>query len=105
MAQTSLSFRISRSTEDLAETIHALSQRLVSLEKRLGGVEQLLDQRDQLEADPEPTARLDNVERLLRDCHDLLEASSQSHSVTPENPAGESLSAMPESHECLDEAA
>lgn len=105
MTQTSLSFRISRSTEDLAETIHALSQRLVSLEHRLGGVEQLLDQRDQLEADPEPTARLDNVERLLRDCHDLLEGTSQSVSVMPEIPSAEALAPGLESQDRLDEAA
>ena len=39
MASESVSFRISRHTQDLAETIHALSQRLVNLEQRLGVVE------------------------------------------------------------------
>ena len=39
MASESVSVRISRHTQDLAETIHALSQRLVNLEQRLGVVE------------------------------------------------------------------
>jgi hypothetical protein len=71
MASPSLSFRISRSAEDLAETIHALSQRLVTMEQRLAVLERQIAGRD--EEDPQQGASLDNVERLLRDCRDLLE--------------------------------
>jgi predicted nucleic acid-binding Zn-ribbon protein len=71
MATPSVSFRITRSAEDLATTIHALSQRLVSLEQRLVELEQQLTTPAQ--EDPEELASLDNVERLLRDCRDLLE--------------------------------
>lgn len=71
MATPSVSFRITRSAEDLATTIHALSQRLVSLEQRLVELEQQLA--TPLQEDPEELASLDNVERLLRDCRDLLE--------------------------------
>ncbi len=71
MAPASVSFRISRNAEDLAETIHALSQRLVSLEQRLAAVE--LQASSQARPDPQELASLDNVERLLQDCRHLLE--------------------------------
>ncbi len=71
MAPASVSFRISRNAEDLAETIHALSQRLVTLEQRLSAVE--LQASSQTQPEPEELARLDNVERLLQDCRHLLE--------------------------------
>lgn len=76
MAHESLSFRITRNTEDLAQTIHAFSQRLVKLEQRLAGIEQTLD-RDQ-DADPQELTCLDNVERLLADCRELLALESSS---------------------------
>jgi hypothetical protein len=69
MSTPSVSFRITRSAENLAETIHALSERLVRMEQRLAAMERQLSHRQ--EADPE--ASLDQVERLLRDCRDLLE--------------------------------
>lgn len=69
-----VSFRISRSAEDLAETVHALSQRLVKLEQRLAAME--LETAHRHSPDPEEIARLDNVERLLRDCRDLLETDA-----------------------------
>jgi len=71
MAPASVSFRISRNAEDLAETIHALSQRLVTLEQRLAAVE--LQASSQARPDPQELASLDNVERLLQDCRHLLE--------------------------------
>ncbi len=71
MASPSVSFRISRSAEDLAETIHALSQRLVTLEHRLEAMELDLA-RQEREPDAEELASLSNVERLIRDCQDLL---------------------------------
>ena len=69
---SSISFRISRSTEDLAETIHALSQRLLTLEQRLSGFEALLN-REPEAPDASELERLERVELLLQDCRDLLD--------------------------------
>lgn len=74
MGHPSVSFRISRSAETLAETIHALSQRLVTLEQRLNDLERRTAGRE--DADPEQGAHLDKVERLLKDCRSLLEGSA-----------------------------
>jgi hypothetical protein len=71
MASESVSFRITRHTQDLAETIHALSQRLVNLEQRLGVVELQLARAE--EEDSNELASLDQVERLLDDCRQLLD--------------------------------
>ena len=71
MASESVSFRISRNAEDLAETIHALSHRLVRLEQRLAGLELQLDR--PAEREPQAISSLDNGERLLTDCRHLLE--------------------------------
>ncbi len=76
MAPASVSFRISRNAEDLAETIHALSQRLVTLEQRLAAVE--LQASNQDRPDAQELASLDNVERLLQDCRHLLEIGTPS---------------------------
>jgi hypothetical protein len=74
MVAPSVSFRISRSTEDLAHTTHALSQRLVRLEQRLEALElqltQALQRRE--EGDLHEVSNLENVERLLHDCRLLL---------------------------------
>jgi uncharacterized membrane protein YccC len=74
MAGESVSFRITRTTEDLAQTVAALSQRLVKLEQRFAAVELQLDR---LVAEPEPDQeelrRLDQVASLLADCRSLLE--------------------------------
>ena len=74
MAPETLSFRISRNTEDLAQTIHSLSQRLVKLEQRLAAMELQLEgqQREAVAVDPQQVSCLDNVERLLADCRELL---------------------------------
>ena len=72
----SVSFRISRHTEDLAITLHALSQRLVALEQRLDCLDAELHQERANGADPEDLARLDKAESLLRDCRQLLESES-----------------------------
>jgi hypothetical protein len=77
MASSSVSFRISRHTEDLAITLHALSQRLVALEQRLDGLAAELHQKRPDEADAEDLARLDKAESLLRDCRQLLDAESR----------------------------
>lgn len=76
MAPESVSFRISRNAEDLAHTVHALSQRLVKLEQRLAGLELQLDRR--LDSDPQEIASLANVERLVLDCRALLEMQEDS---------------------------
>jgi hypothetical protein len=78
MASDSVSFRISRNAEDLAETIHALSHRLVRLEQRLAALELQLDR--SAERDPQEISSLDNVERLLTDCRHLLELDPGSSS-------------------------
>ncbi len=74
MAAPSVSFRISRSAEDLAETIHALSQRLVQLEQRLVAME--LQLASSAQEDPAELESLSNVERLLQDCRLLLTEES-----------------------------
>lgn len=81
MGQPSVSFRISRSAENLAETIHALSQRLVTLEQRLSALERRNASREV--ADPEQGAHLDKVEQLLQDCRTLLEGSSETDAEPP----------------------
>jgi uncharacterized membrane protein YccC len=75
MASSSVSFRISRSAEDLAATIHAISQRLVLLEQRLGALELQLTNLDR--PDPQEINRLENVDRLLHDCRALLELDAE----------------------------
>ena len=74
MAPDSVSFRITRNTEDLAQTIHALSQRLVVMEQRLEAMELQLTNRLAQESEPDlrEVSSLDNVERLLFDCRALL---------------------------------
>ncbi|MEO1002065.1 MAG: chemotaxis protein [Cyanobacteria bacterium J06638_7] len=80
MTSASVSFRITRSTEDLAQTAHALSQRLVMLEQRLEAVEVLLQRALEPgeERDPQELSSLDNVEQLLLDCRLLLGLDQQS---------------------------
>jgi hypothetical protein len=73
----SVSFRISRTAEDLAQTVATLSKRLVSLEQRLGALElQGASLQAQLRAapavDPAELACLDVVDQLLADCRSLL---------------------------------
>ncbi len=70
----SVSFRITRTAEDVAQTLNALSQRLIKLENRLESLEFQLA-RQSSEVNAMPTAeieRLDGVDRLLTDCRDLL---------------------------------
>jgi hypothetical protein len=74
MATPTVSFRISRSTEGLAETIHALSQRLVTMEQKLEAIERQLNDRRESEPDPREMQSLERVDHLLRDCRELLDA-------------------------------
>lgn len=72
MASPSVSFRISRSAEDLAGTLHLLSQRLVQLEQRLADLEAQRDAAVEPDSDPALETSLANAERLLLDCRALL---------------------------------
>jgi hypothetical protein len=80
MTAESISFRITRNTEDLAQTTHALSQRVVKLEQRLQALElQLAQWSDQgNHQESEQLHSLENVERLLHDCRCLLGFEEQS---------------------------
>ena len=73
----SVSFRITRTAEDVAQMLNALSQRLVKLEQRLESLElQVRQQRCEAETMPaEERQRLDAVDQLLLDCQELLNSS------------------------------
>ena len=73
----SVSFRITRTAEDVAQMLSALSQRVVKLEQRLESLElQLRQQRSEAETMPaEERERLDVVDQLLLDCKELLNSS------------------------------
>ena len=75
---SSVSFRITRTAEDLAQTITALSQRLVKLEHRQEALElQLRQQQQNLNAVPdEEISALEGVEALLRETRELLESTA-----------------------------
>ncbi len=75
---SSCSFRITRTAEDLAQTITALSQRLVKLEQRQEALEAQFSSKAE-EPPAEEMAMLDGVEQLLRDCQQLLESSEQNN--------------------------
>ena len=75
---SSVSFRITRTAEDLAQTITALSQRLVKLEQRQEALElQMRQQQKDLNAVPnEEISTLEGVEALLRETRELLESTA-----------------------------
>ena len=75
---SSVSFRITRTAEDLAQTITALSQRLVKLEQRQEALElQLRQQQKDLNAVPEEEiSTLEGVEALLRETRELLDSTA-----------------------------
>ena len=72
---SSVSFRITRTAEDLAQTITTLSQRLVKLEQRQEALElQVLQQQQSVQQVPdEERATLDGIEQLLQETRQLLE--------------------------------
>ena len=76
---SSVSFRITRTAEDLAQTITALSQRLVKLEQRQEALElQLRQQQKDSNAVPdEEISMLEGVEALLRETRELLDSTAQ----------------------------
>ena len=75
MTMDSVSFRITRNTQDLAQAIHAISHRLVRLEQRLAALELALEAQARVpEVSEEELTSLDQVERLVQDCRTLLDA-------------------------------
>jgi thioesterase domain-containing protein len=72
-----VSFRITRTAEDLAQTITALSQRLVKIEQRQEVMELQLRQqlKDVNNVPDEELATLDGIETLLRETRELLEST------------------------------
>ena len=72
---SSVSFRIARTAEDLAQTITTLSQRLVKLEQRQEALELLV--RKQLESvqtvPDDEQATLNGIDQLLQETRQLLE--------------------------------
>lgn len=90
MTSEPVSFRISRTAEDLAQTVAALSRRLVSLEQAIEAMDLQLQRQHDLH--PQELASLERVDQLLLDCRELLEpaaaaaeseASQQGDSRTP----------------------
>ena len=70
---TSCSFRITRTAEDLAQTLTAISQRLVKLEQRMETLEATIRQPSEEENEKE-AEMLNGVDQLLQECKGLLGA-------------------------------
>ncbi len=68
---SSCSFRITRTAEDLAQTIAAISQKLVKLEQRLEALEMKSIESQGSQTDEE-LVMLDGVDQLLQECKGLL---------------------------------
>ena len=85
----SVSFRITRTAEDVAQMLNALSQRLVKLEQRLESLElQVRQQRSEAETMPaEERQRLDDVDQLLLDCQELLNSTELSSDAASDSAA------------------
>ena len=75
---SSVSFRITRTAEDLAQTITALTQRLVKLEQRQEALELQLHQQLQSVHDvpDEELATLEGIEQLLQETRQLLQVTA-----------------------------
>ena len=71
----SCSFRITRTAEDLAQTVSAISQRLVQLEERIESLELNSTDSQDVQSDEE-MVMLDGVDQLLQECKGLLNNSS-----------------------------
>ena len=74
---SSVSFRITRTAEDLAQTITAITQRLVQLEQRQEALELQVRQQFQSvhEVPDEELATLDGIEQLLQETRQLLQST------------------------------
>ena len=71
----SCSFRITRTAEDLAQTVAAISQRLVKLEQRIESLELNSTDSQDVQSDEE-MVMLDGVDQLLQECKGLLNNST-----------------------------
>lgn len=89
---SSVSFRITRHTEDLALTIHALSQRVVQLERRLADLEIHLASPPEESPSAEHLASLASVDQLLLDCRELLSVEPTTAGTAPVSSSEESTS-------------
>ena len=74
------SFRITRTTEDLAQTITELSQRLVKLEQRFDSIELKLNQ-NQFDMPVKEIEMLDGIDQQLKVCKALLGSSTEDEST------------------------
>ena len=103
---SSVSFRITRTAEDLAQTMTALSQRLLTLEQRVEAMElQLRQQRQDGQTVPEEERlMLDGIERMLRETRDLLGTETVSTETVEESWHGDG-SSLDASPDCQDMAA
>lgn len=103
---SSVSFRITRTAEDLAQTMTALSQRLLTLEQRVEAMElQLRQQRKDGQTVPEEERlMLDGIERMLRETRDLLGTETVSTETVEESWHGDG-SSLDASPDCQDIAA
>ena len=101
-----MSFRITRTAEDLAQTMTALSQRLLTLEQRVEAMElQLRQQRKDGQTVPEEERlMLDGIERMLRETRDLLSTETVSTETVEESWHGDG-SSLDASPDCQDIAA
>ena len=72
-----MSFRITRTAEDLAQAITALSQRLIKLEERQDVLELRLRQQqlDSHRIPDQELATLDGIDRLLKETRELLQTT------------------------------
>lgn len=91
---SSVSFRITRTAEDLAQAITALSQRLIKLEERQEALELRLrqQQQDSHRIPDQELATLDGIDQLLKETRHLLQTTDAGI-----DPATPSLATAPES--------
>tara|TARA_Y100001968_G_scaffold319487_1_gene351095 strand:- start:1759 stop:2208 length:450 start_codon:yes stop_codon:yes gene_type:complete len=75
LMSSNCSFRITRTTEDLAQTITALSQRLIKLEQRFAAIELQINQA-QVDMPVQEIEMLDGIDQQLKECKELLQTSS-----------------------------
>ncbi len=80
LMDSNCSFRITRTTEDLAQTITALSQRLVKLEQRFEAMELQLNQK-QSEIPVQEIEMLDGIDQQLKECKALLDTSFEQKEI------------------------
>ena len=72
---SSCSFRITRTAEDLVQTLSTLSQRLVKLEQRQDALESALN-KVQGDTSDEDFEKLDGIDEVLKECKQILENST-----------------------------